>query len=1086
MTCPSVADWQQFVDGPEPGPRDQLQLHLAQCAICRALLLAVSPETTEALQAARALERPPVSILPRDTPVGRYVVRERIGQGGMGVVYAAHDPELDRLVALKVLRVDPTGDEAAVRTRVQREAQALARLAHPNVVAVYDVGTSAHGIFIAMEMVDGETLRAWLRQPRPWRTVLDVFVHAGRGLEAAHHAGLIHRDFKPDNVLVGKDGRVRVTDFGLARLTGTEDTHAPTVADSPLTLSVTRTGALLGTPAYMAPEQLCGDPVDARADIFSFCVALYEALYRTRPFIGNNVAELRVAIVQNRVAKPPPSRVPRRPQKVLARGLRAAPEERFATMGELLAALDVAARPLVRRGAALAALALLALLLLVAAIVGRTRHPPAAWVVSHGRPAVAVLRAHNRGDGDADWLATALEESVAAALTAGERVHVVAPAEVARAQGELGPGEPALDATARAQLRRRLGADFLVTGRFREQRGRVSVELQLVDVASGDHVALDDETVPDTELDTLAERLAAGVRQRLGLPSLGPGEAQLARTFPSRPEAMRAYAEGLMRQRAFDARGARERLERAVAVEPDNPMVHSALAQAWTDLGFTKKAQDEAERAFNLSSGLTREQRLSLEAQYLALARRWPRAIEIDRALVTFFPDNLDYRLLLAQAQARAGQGQEALATVASTRQLPHADGDPRVSMAEERAAYYVTDFKHMRAAAERAAAEARAVHAPLYAGFALYRAGVAMRELGDLAGAATVDQQARQILHDAGDRAGEAQAITELAVVARMQGRLSDALPLFETAIAVARTVGNEWYLINYEGKLAIALQQVTQMARAKQLYEEGLARARALGEHLEIGSLLTNYSNVQLALGDLDGAIASVAEAQSIYKDTSERRWGAMAHLMMAELLRDRDRLVEARAEYDQAMQVLGDKAHPFISASYVGAELALTEDRLREAEAGFREVLNVSAWGDVGLKADSWGELGRTLLAEGRTAEARRVCEHAEPLLAKMENRFERLCATLLLAEVRGRSGGADERAAALRTLRETLAEATRDSLVSIALDARLALGRVEAADGQREAARAELQTVADEAARRGFMLVARRARQALSRR
>jgi serine/threonine protein kinase len=340
MGCPDAGDWKDFPDGTDPLRAEELARHLGVCASCRTL----APR--------RVLDDPTLPhevetpLLPRGLSVGRYVVLERIGEGGMGVVYAAHDPELDRKVALKVLRVDPSRDVAAVGARMQREAQALARLSHPNVISVHDVGTSPHGVFLAMELVDGETLGQWLRQKRDWRAQLDVFLRAGQGLAAAHHAGLVHRDFKPDNVLVGKDGRVHVTDFGLARMAGSAVLPDDRAADSPLRLSLTHTGVLLGTPAYMAPEQMSGDPIDARADVFSFCVALYEALYQQRPFAGSTLDELRRSIALNHVREPAPGAVPEGVRRALLRGLRAAPSERYAAIDELLLTLEVAVRPI--------------------------------------------------------------------------------------------------------------------------------------------------------------------------------------------------------------------------------------------------------------------------------------------------------------------------------------------------------------------------------------------------------------------------------------------------------------------------------------------------------------------------------------------------------------------------------------------------------------------------------------------------------------------------------------------------------------------------------------------------------------------
>jgi tetratricopeptide (TPR) repeat protein len=275
--------------------------------------------------------------------VGRYVVLSRLGAGGMGVVLAAYDPELDRKVALKLVRPSYAGtDVTASRARMLREAQAMARLAHPNVIGVHDVGTYDGDIFVAMELVEGTTLAGWLKDAeRSQREILSAYRDAGRGLAAAHDAGLIHRDFKPDNVMVGTDGRVRVMDFGLAR--ATEDGESPPDVKprtSALSMELTRAGSMMGTPVYMAPEQWEGRATDARCDQFSFCVALWEALYRVRPFIADSVSELADKVMLKPPDPPPTSvRVPRRLQVALRRGLEKEPSKRFPSMHELLAEL---------------------------------------------------------------------------------------------------------------------------------------------------------------------------------------------------------------------------------------------------------------------------------------------------------------------------------------------------------------------------------------------------------------------------------------------------------------------------------------------------------------------------------------------------------------------------------------------------------------------------------------------------------------------------------------------------------------------------------------------------------------------------
>ncbi len=282
--------------------------------------------------------------LPPGTLIGRYVVVDVLGAGGMGVVYTAQDPDLDRKVAIKLLQAQHgVGSESGGQSWLLREAQAMARLAHPNVVAVHDVGEMpGDRVFVAMELVEGMTLRAWLRSPRSWREVLHVMRAAGAGLAAAHAAGLVHRDFKPDNVLVGNDGRVRVMDFGLARLNSTEGDEAEErtsdlqiEARSPLSERLTMTGAVLGTPAYMAPEIYRGQGADVLADQFAFGVALYEALYRARPFkrrdlVGGTATP----------PKPPASaKVPAWLERIVLRAITLEPTRRFASMDEVLAML---------------------------------------------------------------------------------------------------------------------------------------------------------------------------------------------------------------------------------------------------------------------------------------------------------------------------------------------------------------------------------------------------------------------------------------------------------------------------------------------------------------------------------------------------------------------------------------------------------------------------------------------------------------------------------------------------------------------------------------------------------------------------
>jgi hypothetical protein len=341
----------EFATGALGGPAlAKVEGHLASCRDCRELVAALAgteadsqAETHrhEKMSESQAGARPMRTLAVGDR-VGRYLVLSTLGAGGMGVVHAAYDPQLDRKVALKVLRGNLGGTTSEARKRLRREAQAIAQLSHPNVVGVYDVGATDDGmVYIAMEFVEGDTLTQWLKRwPRTWKEIVEVFVQAARGLVAAHSVGLLHRDFKPDNVLVGGDGRVRVTDFGLARsVLAPEEGAKPAVPTSALHAELTATGAVLGTPRYMPPEQLTGDNIEARSDQFSFCVALYEALYAVHPLPGATAIGM---LERGERAMPPPehAKVPSPIARAVMRGLERDRSKRFPAMASLIAELS--------------------------------------------------------------------------------------------------------------------------------------------------------------------------------------------------------------------------------------------------------------------------------------------------------------------------------------------------------------------------------------------------------------------------------------------------------------------------------------------------------------------------------------------------------------------------------------------------------------------------------------------------------------------------------------------------------------------------------------------------------------------------
>ena len=301
---------------------------------------AVSAGSAGALDETRVSEVAAPSVADEPRRIGRFAVLRRLGAGGMGQVFAGYDEALDRRVALKLLKVE--GSDG--RARLRREAQAMARVAHPNVVPIFEVGEHEGRVFLAMEFVDGVTLGAWrAAAPRSWQEVARLYLQAARGLQAAHAAAIVHRDFKPDNVLVSSDvdgPRARVLDFGLAAVPGSAGTGARAEADDAEAMNLTVTGTILGTPAYMSPEQHRGEPADVRSDVFSFCVALHEALHGVRPFQGSTRGEVLAAIDAGEVTSGAGARaIPSEIERLTRRGLARDPAARWPSMDPIVAGL---------------------------------------------------------------------------------------------------------------------------------------------------------------------------------------------------------------------------------------------------------------------------------------------------------------------------------------------------------------------------------------------------------------------------------------------------------------------------------------------------------------------------------------------------------------------------------------------------------------------------------------------------------------------------------------------------------------------------------------------------------------------------
>ncbi len=994
---------------------------------------------------------PPLPAFHRDDLIaGRFKIVRLIGQGGMGAVYEAEDQELGGRVALKTVHPEATTDPRTVE-RFKQEIYLARKVTHPNVCRIFDLFHHRASpdddaiVFLTMELLPGETLAQRLRRGgrMPPAEALPLVAHMAAALAAAHQAGIVHRDFKPSNIVLvpSKDNeaevRAVVTDFGLAHTSG---------GDRSVVLSVTGTGEALGTPAYMAPEQLGTEETTPASDIYALGLVMYEMVAGQRPFAGDTP----FAVALQRLQRPPAS--PRvfvpdldpRWEATILRCLERRPAERFATATDVIRALAgevVAPAPAVRRRRTRWAAAAAVLVAVGAGVFAsrfnRTRVPdasvaaPAGAPVTTARRSVAVLGFKNLSQrADAAWLSTAFSEMLTSELGAGEKLRMIPGEQVVRMKIDLALADAegfAKDTLIR--IRKNLGTDLVVLGSYVSLAAnpgtQIRVDLRVQDAAGGETIASVTETGTESELLTLVSRMGSALRDKLGVGELSATQAAgIKALLPSDPAAARAYTEGLASLRLSENVTARDLLAKAVAAEPDYPLAHAALADAWSALGYDARAVAAAKRAFELSDKLSREERLSIEGQYRKTAAELDKATEIYRTLFNFFPDNLEYGLRLADVQVSAGKGKDALATLDRLRGLPSPiREDPRIDLAEAAAAGSLADFQKQQAAAARAVekgiaqdarilrALARIAEGDGYLGLgdpakaiaafedaqriytaagdrggvasALNRLGNARETRGELAAAGTLLEQALATYREIGNRRAVATTASAVAVVVWRQGRLPEARKLYEEALGVFREIGSRNGEARALNGIANVLREEGNFDRAKAMYAEVLAIGREIGQKSVVATSLSNIANVHEDQGDLAGAQKTNEEALAIAREIGEKNNVTRIMRNLAGVVGKQGELTRARNLFEESLVMsrdVGNKRNVARALSSLG-DVLLHQGDLAGAVKRYEEALTISR--EVGERGDLAiisAQMGNVFLAQGKFAEARRQHEEA----------------------------------------------------------------------------------------------------------
>ena len=981
--------------------------------------------------------------------IAHYRVLHRLGSGGMGVVYEAEDIRLGRHVALKLLLEsrDSGGKNLA---RFQQEARAISTLNHPHICTVYEVEEHDGKPVIVMELLQGETLADRLRAGSlPLSQVRQWGMEVADALEAAHAAGLIHRDVKPANVFITRREAIKVLDFGLAKLAAGGSDIVTGAQES-----LTSMGMIQGTTAYMSPEQIRGDDLDGRTDVFSLGVMLYEMVSGQRPFAGKNTALTMDAVLHNQPVSPGElnPELPPELETIINRAMEKDRTLRQQSAAELRSELEEltadtgsgvvsAFRPAVRapgsrsaaglrpprsrmknRRAWLLVGALVLVLAMAAGIFGvfklRRGAPPSPHANVKPRRSIAVLGFRNlSGSADREWVSTALSEMLDTELASGNELRVISGENVGRAKLDL--SLPATDSYAPetlVKIRRALGADEVVVGSYlamgKDASGPLRIDVRVQDANGGETMAAVSESGSEAELADLVSRASSTLREKLGIGLLPDDELhRVGTSLPGNPEAVRFYSEGLVKLRALDAKAARGLFEKAVAADPKHAPSHSFLALSLQNLGYEAQAKVEASKAFELSQNLPKRDRLLIEASYRELQSDYPAAIEAYRTLWEFFPDDIDAGLRLASAQTTAGKGKDALVTVEELRKLPDpVNHDPRIDLADSMANESLGDFPRAQQTSAAAADAASRQGSRIIMAQAKGHEAWDWDHLGQLDRAGAEFAEVRDLSMKTGNPTMVVAAWNGIGAVLYDKGDFEGARKAYEQGLAIARRIGAQQRVGAITSNLGNVYYERGKMEEARQHYQEALDIDRALGSPAHIASDLGSLANVMDSLGDLEGAVKLQEESLAGFRSVGNQRGEGSTLGNLGDVLRDLGRFPEAMARYEESIAVVQKTGYTRdLAYAWFGmSEILRYEDRLAEARTKTEDSIRVRK--ELGAMTDlaySQVQLAQISLEQGNIAEAAKLSEDAAAVFAK-QNMYDAGCharavlSTVLLAQ------------------------------------------------------------------------------------
>ncbi len=747
------------------------------------------------------------------------------------------------------------------------------------------------------------------------------------------------------------------------------------------------------------------------------------------------------------------------------------------------------------------------------------------------RRSIAVLGFRNlSGRPEEAWLSTALAEMLSTELVAGEKLRLVSGEDIARTKLELPLADAdSLSRDTLSRLHKNLDSDLIVLGSYtavgERPDARIRLDLRLQDTAAGETIA--DVAVAGNEADLfdLVSQAGSKLREKLRVEEVSPLEAVGVRaSLPANREAVRLYSEGLARLRVFDALGARDLLSQAIAADSKFALAHSAMAEAWSQLGYDKKAQSEARQAYDLSTNLSREEKLLVEGRFRDIDHEYEKAIEVYRALFTLFPDNVDYGLKLAAVQTRGGQAHDALNTVESLRKLAAATTeDPRVDLQESAAWDALSNYKQQEKDLSAAAEKAKANGSRLILARVLQGQCWVFPHLGQVDNGIAACREAGEIFSLAGDREGEAQSLRAWAD-AIAQTDASESIRLYRQALDIFRKNGSERGLAGVFNNLGVVYEAQGDPITAEKMHRQALAGFRLLENKNLEAAALTNIADERVDQGDLHQAvqlyeasqdldrddpgrlantgynIATVRQLQgdlaaakqgfeqslAIWQKNGDQRSSAYAISSLGDLSLQEADFSAARKLYEQALAIRKSAGDGITVAETQLdlANLSLEEGRLPgDQETSVRQVLDVFQRQKVrDDEIRAWSVLSRTLIANGKNAAAKQTMQRAQALAAKSQNPAIRWAVAIATARIEFARKNMGSPASGIPTHKELASVIAKSQVLGyrlIELDARLAQAELEMGAGQMAQARAHLETIETDAAARTYKLLARKA-------